>query len=128
MFMMMMMMMIDDRGVCSSVCLSHGSTVCGAFVQLLPNYFDLLLFFFVHWSEASECPKLKLYTQLQFNTGIMPKYFCVDFLSFCRLYRLICAYMLCENPAQEINLTVRIATAALRDHVMTTILVFFVDL
>jgi len=37
------------RGVCQSVrptvCLSRGSTVCGAFVQPLPNYFGLLLYF-----------------------------------------------------------------------------------
>jgi len=32
----------DVCGVCPSVCLSRGSTVCGAFVQPLPNYFGLL--------------------------------------------------------------------------------------
>jgi len=35
----------DVRGVCPSVCLSRDSTVCGAFVQPLPNYFGLLLKF-----------------------------------------------------------------------------------
>jgi len=37
----------DVRGVCLLVCpsisLSRGSTVCGAFVQPLPNYFGLAL-------------------------------------------------------------------------------------
>jgi len=33
----------DVRGVCLSVSLSRGSTVCGALVQPLPNYFGLLL-------------------------------------------------------------------------------------
>jgi len=35
----------DVRGVCPSVCLSYGSTVCDAFVQPLPNYFGLLFDF-----------------------------------------------------------------------------------
>jgi len=41
----MQAIVIDVRGVCPSVCLSHSSTVCGAFVQPLPNYFGLLLNF-----------------------------------------------------------------------------------
>jgi len=32
----------DDPGVYPSVCLSRGSTLCGEFVQPLPNYFGLL--------------------------------------------------------------------------------------
>jgi len=32
----------DVSGVCPSVCLSRGSTVCHAFMQPLPNHFGFL--------------------------------------------------------------------------------------
>jgi len=35
----------DVPDVCPSVCLSRGSTVCGAFAQPLLNYFGFLLLF-----------------------------------------------------------------------------------
>jgi len=41
----MQAIVIDVCGVCTSVCLSHGSTVCSAFMQPLPNYFGLLFAF-----------------------------------------------------------------------------------
>jgi len=45
----MQSIVIDVRGVCPSVCQSvrHAAQLCGAFVQPLPNYFGLLLYFCV---------------------------------------------------------------------------------
>jgi len=81
----------DVRCVCLSVCLSRGSTVCGAFVQPLPNYFGLM---FCHHIKYLDSIVTLCYSQQQ-----QDKHFLLcPFISLCCLcHRRLKVTTLYEN-------------------------------